>query len=328
MIHGWKKQLGIALVLSTCAIFLAAGFAHGQSYPSRPVRMIVPYSAGGATDTPARIVAQRLSDALGYQFVVDNRPGTGGIIGTDTVAEAAPDGYTLLAIGTPLVIIPHVQKKPPYDTFKELVPVMQFGSQPYVLVVHPSLGVSSVKELIALARAQPGKIDYASSGSGGAQHLFGAMFVSMARVDMMHIPYKGSGPATADLLGGQVKVGFPGIAIALTHHKSGRLRMLGVTSAKRSPQVPDVPSIAEAGVPGYDAVLWIGLMVPRGTPAAIASKLNQEVIKILQVPEVRAAFASTGTDPVNGTPEAFAALIKVDYEKWEKVAREVKLEVN
>jgi tripartite-type tricarboxylate transporter receptor subunit TctC len=153
MMHGWKKHLGIALVLSTCAIFLAAGFAHGESYPSRPVRMIVPYSPGGATDTPARIVAQRLSDALGHQVVEDNRPGAGGIIGTDTVAKAAPDGYTVLAIGTPLVIIPHIQKTLPYDTFKELVPVMQFGSQPYVLVVHPSLGASSVKQLISLARA-------------------------------------------------------------------------------------------------------------------------------------------------------------------------------
>ena len=290
--------------------------------------MIVPYSAGGATDTPTRIVAQRLSDALDHQVVVDNRPGASGIIGTDTVAIAPPDGYTVLATGTPLVILPHVQKKLPYDTFKDLAPVMQFGSQPYALVAHPSLGVGSVKELIALARAQPGKIDYASSGNGGAQHMFGALFVSMAHVNMMHIPYKGSGPATADLLGGQVKVGFPGVAIALPHHKAGRLRMLGVTSAKRSPQAPDVPSIAESGLPGYDAVLWIGLMVPRGTPPAIIGKLNSEVIKILQLPEVKTAFVGTGTDAIAGTPAAFAALIQTDYEKWGRVVREIKLEVN
>ena len=318
------SSIGAAL---GCAIALLPQLAHGQSYPNRPIRMIVPYSPGGATDTPARIMAQKMSDALGYQVVVDNRPGAAGIIGTDTVAKAQPDGHTVLAIGTPLAILPHIHKKLPYDTFKELVPVMQFGSQPYALVVHPSLGVSSAKELIALARSQPGKIDYASSGNGGAQHLFGALFVSMAKINMMHIPYKGSGPATSDLLGGQVKVGFPGIAIALPHHKAGRLRVLGVTSAKRTVQAPDVPSIAEAALPGYDAVLWLGLMLPRGTPASIVSRLNSEVTKILQQPEVRTSFLSTGTDAIEGTPEAFAALIKTDYEKWGRVAREIKLEV-
>ena len=210
---------------------------------------------------------------------------------------------------TPFVISSNLYKNLPFDPLRDFQPITQFGSAPNVLAVHPSLPASSTQELIALAKKQPGKIDYASSGNGSAQHLFGALFLSMANASMTHVPYKGSGPATADLLGGQVKVGFPGIAIALPHHKAGRLRALGVTTAKRSPQMPDVPSIAESGVPGYDATLWLGVAAPAQTPKAIVTTLHSEIARVLEQPDVREAFARTGTDPVSTTPEAFRAFV-------------------
>lgn len=314
-----------ALVLG--AVLWISGAA-AQSYPTKPVRMIIPFSPGGATDVPGRILAQKLTELLGQQVVVDNRPGAGSIIGTEIVAQAQPDGYTLLMTATPYVISVNLHKKLPFDPVKDFVPVSQFGSGPNVLVVHPSLPAKSVQELIALARSQPGKIDYASSGNGSAQHLFGALFLSMANISMTHIPYKGSGPATADLLGGQVKVGFPGIAIAIPHHKAGRLRALGVTTAKRSPQMPDVPSLAEAGVPGYDATLWLGIAAPRGTPRAVVARLNKEIANALQLPDVREAFVRSGTDPVASTPEAFGAFVQAEVVKWGKVIRDIGLKVN
>ena len=316
----------------SCALALAAlvatGHAEAQPYPARPIRMIIPFSAGGATDVPGRIVAQKLADSLGQQVVVDNRPGAGSIIGTELVARAQPDGYTLLLTATPFVMSASLYEKLPYDPLRDFAPITQIGSAPNALVVHPTLAVQSVSELIAAARAQPGRIDFASSGNGSAQHMFGALFQSLANVKLTHIPYKGSGPATADLLGGQVKVGFPGIAIALPHQKTGRLRVLAVTSAQRSPQMPDVPSIAEAGVPGYDGTLWLGLAAPRGTPAVIVNKLHAEVARAALAPEVRTGFQGAGTDVVVSTPQAFGALLKVEHAKWAKVAREVGLQPN
>jgi len=305
-----------------------AGAAHSaQGYPERPVRMIVPYSAGGATDIVMRIVAQRLPEFLGQQVVVDNRPGAGGLIGTDTVAKSSPDGYTLLATSTPHVILPHLHKKIPFDALQDFAPIMQFGDQPYALTVHPSLGVSSVKELIALAQKQPGIINYASSGNGGAQHMFAALFVSMAKIDMVHIPYKGSGPARADLLGGQVKVGCLGIASVLANHKAGQLRILAVTSAKRSHEVPDIPSIAET-IPGYNASLWQGLTVPRATPRAVIERIQRDVLKTMESSEVKVAFERSGTYVVTTNPKAFGDLLKVELDKWGKVAREINLRVD
>ena len=306
---------------------VAAGSAISQPYPSRPVRMIVPYSAGGATDIVMRIVAQRLPEFLGQQVVVDNRPGAGGLIGTDTVAKSSPDGYTLLATSTPHVILPHLHKKIPFDALQDFAPIMQFGDQPYALTIHPSLGVSSVKELIALAQKQPGKINYASSGNGGAQHMFAALFVSMAKIDMVHIPYKGSGPARADLLGGQVKVGCLGIASVLANHKAGQLRILAVTSAKRSHEVPDIPSIAET-IPGYNASLWQGLTVPRATPRAVIERIQRDVLKTMESSEVKVAFERSGTYVVTTNPKAFGDLLKVELDKWGKVAREINLRVD
>jgi tripartite-type tricarboxylate transporter receptor subunit TctC len=301
--------------------------AQGQTYPSRPVRMIVPYSAGGATDIVMRIIAQKLPEFLGQQVVVDNRPGAGGLIGTDTVAKSSPDGYTLLATSTPHVILPHLHKKIPFDALKDFAPIMQFGDAPYALTIHPSLGVSSVKELIALAQKQPGTINYASSGNGGAQHMFAALFVSMARINMVHIPYKGSGPARADLLGGQVKVGCLGIASVLANHKAGQLRILAVTSAKRSHEIPDIPSISET-LKGYDASLWQGLAVPRSTPQAVIERIQRDVLKALESPDVKTAFERSGTYVVATNPKAFGDLLRVEFDKWGKVAREINLKVD
>jgi len=313
--------------LLAVALQFAGAAQSAQGFPERPVRMIVPYSAGGATDIVMRIVAQRLPEFLGQQVVVDNRPGAGGLIGTDTVAKSSPDGYTLLATSTPHVILPHLHKKIPFDALQDFAPIMQFGDQPYALTVHPSLGVSSVKELIALAQKQPGIINYASSGNGGAQHMFAALFVSMAKIDMVHIPYKGSGPARADLLGGQVKVGCLGIASVLANHKAGQLRILAVTSAKRSHEVPDIPSIAET-IPGYNASLWQGLTVPRATPRAVIERIQRDVLKTMESSEVKVAFERSGTYVVTTNPKAFGDLLKVELDKWGKVAREINLRVD
>jgi tripartite-type tricarboxylate transporter receptor subunit TctC len=309
------------------ALLAAAAPALSQNYPNKPVRLIVPYSAGGATDIVARIMAQKLPEFLGQQVVIDNRPGAGGLIGTDTVAKAAPDGYTLLTTSTPHVILPHLHKKIPFDALKDFAPIMQFGDQPYALTIHPSLGVATVKDLIALAQKQPGNINYASSGNGGAQHMFAALFVSMAKINMVHIPYKGSGPARADLLGGQVKVGCLGIASVLANHKAGQLRILAVTSAKRSHEIPDIPSIAET-IPGYNASLWQGLAVPRATPRAVIERIQRDVQKTMESPEVKAAFERSGTYVVTTNPKAFGDLLKVELDKWGKVAREINLRVD
>jgi tripartite-type tricarboxylate transporter receptor subunit TctC len=323
-----RTKTGVAaLLLCAVALPLPAGAAQSQNYPSRPVRLIVPYSAGGASDIIARIVAQKLPEFLGQQVVVDNRAGAGGLIGTDTAAKAAPDGYTLLLTSTPHVILPHLHNKMPFDALKDFEPILQFGDQPYALTVHPSLGVSSVKELIALAQQQPGKINYASSGNGGAQHMFAALFVSMAKINMVHIPYKGSGPARADLLGGQVKVGMLGIASVLANHKAGQLKILAVTSAKRSREIPDIPTIGET-VKGYRATLWQGLSAPKSTPRAVIERVQRDVGKAMQTADVKAAFERAGTDIVVTDSKAFGELLKEDYVKWGKVAREINLHVD
>jgi tripartite-type tricarboxylate transporter receptor subunit TctC len=272
-------------------------------------------------------MAQKLPEFLGQQVVIDNRPGAGGLIGTDTVAKSSPDGYTLLTTSTPHVILPHLHKKIPFDALKDFAPIMQFGDQPYALTIHPSLGATTVKELIALAQKQPGVINYASSGNGGAQHMFAALFVSMAKLDMVHIPYKGSGPARADLLGGQVKLGCLGIASVLANHKAGQVRILAVTSAKRSPEIPDISSIAET-IPGYSASLWQGLAAPHATPRAVVERIQRDVVKTMGSPDVKTAFERSGTYVVVTNPKAFGDLLKVELDKWGKVAREINLRVD
>ncbi|MGZ8264942.1 MAG: Bug family tripartite tricarboxylate transporter substrate binding protein [Burkholderiales bacterium] len=319
--------LGILLTLTGAAFAQAPATRAGQAYPERPVRIIVPFGAGGANDVVVRIVATRLTDVLGQQVVVDNRTGAGGLIGTEIAAKAAPDGYTLLGTATPHVIFPHLHKKMPYDTLKDFAPIMQIGGQPYAITVHPSLGAGTIKELIALARKQPGTINYASSGNGGAQHMFAALFAHMAKIDMVHVPYKDSGLLRADLLGGQVKLGCLGIASVINQHKAGQLRIIAVTSAKRSRELPDIPAIAET-VPGYDASLWSGLLAPRGTPAAVIDRLHRDVTRLLQTKEVQDAYERVGTYVVSTHPQALREYIELEFAKWRDVVRAVNLKIN
>jgi tripartite-type tricarboxylate transporter receptor subunit TctC len=290
--------------------------------------MVIPLSPGGTTDVPGRIIAQKLSEALGQQFFVENRAGAGGTIGSDFVAKSKADGYTLLLTASPFVISPHVYKNMPYNALADFAPVIRIATGPYVLVVHPSLGVKSVKELIALAKKQPGKIDFASSGNGGAQHLVTELFMYMAGIKLNHVPYKGSGPAQQDLMSGIVKVSFVGTPIAIPHMKSGRLIALGVSTAQRSPEMPEVPTIAEAGVPGFEARVWIGLLAPAGTPGEIVGKLNGEITTLMRTDEVKKLLLPTGMEPDPDRPEQFGAFLKEDYDKWGKVVRESGATVN
>ena len=300
----------------------------GQGWPSRPIRMVVPLSPGGFADVPGRILAARLSSSLGYNVFVENRPGAGGTIGADFVAKSAPDGYTLLFTGTPHVISAWVYKKLPYDPLKDFEPVALVASGPYVLVVNPQLPVHSIRELIAAAKAQPGKIDYASSGNGSAQHLVSALFASMAGIELNHVPYKGSGPAMQDLLGGQVKVSFAGIPNVLPHVKAGRLRALAVSTPQRSPDLPDVPTAAEAGVPGYQATLWLNLAAPAGTPGEIVQRIYAETAKALQDAELQQSFRAAGVEASPMSPQELAGFMRGEYEKWGRVVRDTGATVN
>ena len=306
--------------------FAVEGLAQG--WPSRPIRMVVPLSPGGFADVPGRILAARLSSLLGYNVFVENRPGAGGTIGADFVAKSAPDGHTLLFTGTPHVISPWIYRKLPYDALKDFEPVALVASGPYVLVVNPQLSVNSVRELMAAARAQPGKIDYASSGNGSAQHLVSALFASMAGIELNHVPYKGSGPAMQDLLGGQVKVSFAGIPNVLPHVKAGRLRALAVSTPRRAPDLPEVPTVAEAGVPGYEATLWLNLAAPPGTPAEIVQRLYTETAKALQDAELQQNFRAAGVEASPMSPQELAGFMRAEYDKWGQVVRDTGATVN
>lgn len=318
----------VAALVLVAASGVAVSAAHAQSYPSRPVRIVVPFSPGGAADTPGRMLTPRLSEALGQQVLIDNRPGAGSTIGTEIVAKAAPDGYTLLLVSNTHAINASLYRKLNYDPVADFTPVFQFATSPNVLVVHPSLPVKSVKELIALAKTKPGQIDYASSGNGSSQHLFTALFATMAGIKMNHVPYKGSGQARTDLLSGQISVSIPGIASVIQHIRDGRLRALGVTSAGRSPQLPDVPAIAEAGVKGYDADQWLGLVAPAKTPADAIAKLNDAAQKALQQPELRKSFENVGAQANYLGPKAFGDLVKSEMPKWAKVVKATGLQIN
>jgi len=307
------------------ALGLVAGSveAQAQAYPARPVRLIIPFSAGGAADVPARILMQRLSETMGQQVIIENRPGAGSTIGADAAAKAPPDGYTLFWISNTHFVSAALHKKLTYDALNDFTPVTQVTIAPNVLVVHPSLPARTVKELIELAKARPGQIDYASSGNGSTQHLTGALFCSMAGIRMTHIPYRGSGPVTADLLGGQVQVAFPGIAGMLPHIRSGKLRALGVSSQKRSPELPGVPTIAEAGVKGYEMVAWFGISAPKALPRDIQMKLHGDLVRVLKTPEMQKALIAVGQEPAwQDTPERFYEFLKIESAKWSKVVRE------
>jgi tripartite-type tricarboxylate transporter receptor subunit TctC len=291
--------------------------------------MVVPLSPGGFADVPARLLAAKLSTSLGKQVFVENQPGAGGTIGANFVAKAAPDGHTILLIATPHVISAHLYNNLPYDSLKAFAPIALIASGPYALVVNPQkLQVSTVRELIAAAKAQPGKIDFASSGNGSAQHLVTALFASMAGIELNHIPYKGSGPAMQDLVGGQVPMSFAGIPNILPHLKSGRLRVLGTTGKKRWAELPDVPTIAEGGVPGYEATLWLSLAAPAGTPPDIIERFHAEIAKALQDPELLKSFRATGVEASVLGPKELGEFIKTEYEKWGQVVRQTGATVN
>ena len=315
----------LAAALAATAFVLPA---RAQTFPDRPIKIIVPFGPGGFTDVAARILQKELAPAIGQSVIIENKPGAGSTIGTAEVSRAKPDGYTLVMISTAHVISPHLYRQMPYDALRDFSPVMKLAEGPYVLVVHPSLGVKSVAELLALAKSQPGKIDYASSGNGSAQHLVGSLFTTLSGANLSHVPYKGSSQAMNDLIGGQVKVSFVGVPNALPNLASGKLMALGVSTAKRYAEMPDVPTIAEAGVPGYDATIWLGLLAPPGTPREIVQKLNADITKILSTPEARKLMASAGVDVATSTPEEFGRLMAAEMERWGKVVRETGATVN
>ena len=304
-------------------LLVSVGTLAQPAYPTRTVRLVVPFSPGGATDVPARILGQKLTAALGQQVLVDNRPGAGGTIGADIVAKSPPDGHTLLLTATTHVISAGLYRKLPYDAINDFVPVTKIASAPNVLVIHPSLPAKSVRDLVALAASRPGSIDFASSGNGSSQHLFGALFMSMAKIKMNHIPYKGSAQATTDLVSGQVSVGFPGIAIALPQTKAGRMRSLAVTSAVRSSAMPEIPTISEGGVKGYEATLWLGLLAPKNTRPEPIDRLHREIDKILKTSDAISGFQSSGTDVSLSTPGDFGDFVKAELAKWTAVIKSV-----
>jgi tripartite-type tricarboxylate transporter receptor subunit TctC len=290
-----------------------------QDYPSRPVRIIVPFSPGGAVDGPTRVVAQELTKRLGQQVVVDNRPGAGATIGTEAVAKSTADGYTLLLASQTNAISATLYSKLSFNPIDDFAPISLIGREPGVVVVHPSLPVKTVHELIELARSQPGQIDYASSGNGSGQHLFAAQLFSMAGVKLNHVPYRGSSQATTDLIAGVVKVGVPGLAGMLPHIRSGKLRALATTGSQRSPQLPDVPTLAESGYSGYSAYVWLGLLAPKGTPAAIIEMLNREVLAALGTPEVKGYMANASIEALGSTPAEFGAYFRAERDTWARV---------
>jgi len=293
-----------------------------QEFPARPVRVIVPFSPGGAVDGPMRVIAQELGKRWGQQVVVENKPGAGATIGSEIVAKAAPDGYTLLLASQTNAISATLYTKLPFDPVEDFVPITLIGREPGVLVVNPAFPPKTFQEFVAYVKARPGQVDYASSGNGSGQHLFMALLASQTGMQLTHVPYKGSGQATTDLLGGQIMVSIPGSAGMVGHIRAGKLRPLAVTGSTRSPQLPDVPTVMESGVPGYEAYVWMGLLAPKGTPAAIVEKIQRDVAAALQTNEVRGYMATAGIEIVGSTPAEFGAFFRAERAQWAKVVRE------
>jgi tripartite-type tricarboxylate transporter receptor subunit TctC len=310
------------LFVAAMALGLAADGAQAQTYPSKPIRMVVPFTPGGTTDILARTVGQKMGEAWGQPVVVDNRPGAGGNIGSELVAKSAPDGYTLL-MGTisTHAINASLYKRLPFDPTRDFAPVSRVGTLPNILIVHPSVPVKSVKELIELAKSKPGDLNFASSGVGTSLHLSGELFNSMAGVKLVHVPYKGSSPALADLLGGQVKIMFDNLPTALPHVKAGKLRPLAVTGTKRAAVLPEVPTVIESGLPGFEVTSWFAVFAPAKTAKDIITKLNGEIVKILNSADVKEKLTQLGVDAAPTTPEELAAFAKAETEKWGKVVK-------
>lgn len=321
-----KKLL--SLVCAAAVLTLANGQALAQAYPTKPVKIIVPFGPGGFTDVVARILGVKLGESLGQSVVIENKPGAGSMIGTDQVAKAAPDGHTLLIVSSTHVISPWIYKSVPYDPIKSFTPITRLVDSPYVLLTNPKVPAKNVQEFIALAKANPDKIHYGSSGNGSAQHLIGGLFASMTKTQLKHVPYRSSNLATTDVLAGVVESSFAGVPNALSQVSTGRLNALAVTSAKRIPQLPNVPTMQEAGVPGYDATVWLALLAPAGTPPHIVNKLNSEIAKIMNSAETNKAMFDAGVEVSLSTPEAVTQLMVSEMAKWGKVVKEagIKLE--
>jgi len=312
----------LSLVLATALTVHVTGPVRADDFPSRPLRVIVPFSPGGAVDGPMRLIAQHLSQRLGQPVVVENKPGAGATIGTDVVAKAAPDGYTLLLASQTNAISATLYSNLPFDPIEDFTPVALIGREPGVVVVNPAVPVTSLQQLIAYVKERPGQIDYASSGNGSGQHLFAALLASRTGMKMNHVPYRGSGQATTDLLGGVVAMSIPGTAGMVGHIKAGKLRALAVTGAARSPQLPDVPTVMEAGVPDYEAYVWMGLLAPKGTPPAIVERLNREVLAVLVLEDVKKYMATAGIEIVGSTPAEFGTFFRHEKNLWAKVIRD------
>jgi tripartite-type tricarboxylate transporter receptor subunit TctC len=324
-------KLNLAAAALVAALLALAGGttdALAQAYPAKPVRLIVPFPPGGTADILARLLGEKLSAALGQQVVAENRAGAAGGIGAAAAARAAPDGYTLFmgTTGTQ-TINPAVNPKLPYDPLKDFAPVSNFAASPFVLVVHPSIRAKSVRELISLANEQPGKLHYASFGSGSSAHMTGEMFRSRAGIQIVHVPYKGASPALTDLVGGHVQMMFTLLPSVMTHVRGGTLRAIAVASAQRDPSLPEVPTFIESGMPDFLADSWYGIFVPAGTPADIVARLNAEIQRVLGLADVKQRLATEGAEPMGNTPEQFAAQLKRDLAHWARVAREAKVSV-
>jgi tripartite-type tricarboxylate transporter receptor subunit TctC len=320
MRHFVRQLCRVALLSSLLGI--TASNAMAQAYPNKPIKLIVPFAPGGFTDVVARILGQKLSISLGQPFVIENKAGAGSTIGTDFVAKAAPDGYTLVMVSTTHVISPAIYPKLPYDPIKSFTPVGKLVDSAYVLLVNPKVPANNVAEFIALAKASPDKIHYASSGNGSSQHLMGGMFASMTGVKMKHVPYKGSGGAANDLVAGVVESSFAGVPNAMAQVPAGRLKALAVTTSKRIPQLPDVPTMQEAGVPGYNASVWLGLLAPAGTPKEVVMKLNAEIAKVLSAADTKKELYAAGVEADISSPEALNALMVQELDRWGKVIKD------
>jgi len=322
----WGTRLSL---LAAFAFAATAGSAHAQAYPNKPVRLVVTSPPGGSQDFLARLLAQALTPALGQQVVVDNRTGASGVIGIDFVARAAPDGYTLLlGAAGPIAIVPALKSNLPFDPLRDFAPITMVASGPFAVVVHPSVPAKSLKELIAIARAKPRSLNYGSSGAGASPHLAAELLKSMAQIDLVHIPYKGVGPALTDLIGGQIDLMFADVHLVLPHAKAGRLRALAVTSRSRSAVMPGAPTVSEAGVPGYAAGTWFGVLAPAATPPEVVARLNGEIGKILGAASLRERLSTQGIEPHASTSGEFGAHLKSEIEKWRRVVKvaSIKLE--
>lgn len=315
-----NRRALVAGLAGFAALALSAP-ACAQAFPTKPIKIVVPYTPGGPTDIPARLVGQKLSESLGQPVIIENKPGAGGNIGADAVAKAPADGYTLLVVTTGHTINPALYPKMNYDLKKDLVPVSQLTSSPMVVVVTPSLGVNSLKELIALAKAKPGTLNFASAGNGSSTHLAPELFSMMAGLKMNHIPYKGSAPALGDVMAGNVQVAFDFMTSAMPFVRSGKLTGLATTGAARSPAAPDLPTVAEAGVPGFEVIGWNGVMAPAGTPPEVIAKLNAEIKKALSLPEVKDRIAAVGANAHWNTPVDFGNYVQAEITKWGKVVK-------